>query len=205
MLALLGMFTSLALVIPARSYDAGALWATLRPPDTCPAPCFMGIRPGITGAREALSLLYGHEWATRVADHTSYAITTDPVPSGLAGEILWQWSGQQPAWIDASINGRLWVSRSVVQSVYVSTRLRLGDIRLGLGTPDLEVVLFDASRRQINYRAGYSAAAMIFISGRLCPARDFWHTMVSIRVVNEVAALPRSSGRRSVYTGCYDR
>lgn len=44
-------------LIRAQPYDDSELRAFLTPPEGCPAPCFMGIRPGVTTVEEALDLL----------------------------------------------------------------------------------------------------------------------------------------------------
>src|ERR1043165_6480183 len=54
------IFTALLLLINAHSYDDHELRELLLP-EGCPAPCFMGIRPGITRTKAALkSLVTGH-------------------------------------------------------------------------------------------------------------------------------------------------
>ncbi len=57
MLILSGLFLLPVLLIRAQPYDDGELRAFLTPPDGCPAPCFMGIRPGVTTVEEVLDLL----------------------------------------------------------------------------------------------------------------------------------------------------
>lgn len=44
-------FSAVLLLIHAQPYDDSQLRAFLTPPEGCPAPCFMGIRPGITTVR----------------------------------------------------------------------------------------------------------------------------------------------------------
>ncbi len=57
MLALLILFFAAAAVIRAQPYDDSELRAFLTPPEGCPAPCFMGIRPGVTTVEEAITIL----------------------------------------------------------------------------------------------------------------------------------------------------
>lgn len=68
MLKLGGVFTLLFAVcialIRAQPYDDSELRAFLTPPEGCPAPCFMGIRPGVTTMEEAVAILKAHEWVT---------------------------------------------------------------------------------------------------------------------------------------------
>ncbi len=56
-LLLSGLFLLPVLLIRAQPYDDGGLRAFLTPPEDCPAPCFMGIRPGVTTTEEALEIL----------------------------------------------------------------------------------------------------------------------------------------------------
>ena len=53
---LLGLLFAAAAVIRAQPYDDSELRAFLTPPEGCPAPCFMGIRPGVTTREEALTI-----------------------------------------------------------------------------------------------------------------------------------------------------
>jgi len=50
-LPLIVLFTIPLLLIRAQPYDDANLRAFLTPPDGCPAPCFMGIQPGVTTVR----------------------------------------------------------------------------------------------------------------------------------------------------------
>ncbi len=176
-------------------------------PQTCSLPCFMGIQPGQSTALEAVTLLALHEWVTDVTDQTSYAALNEPASSGLNGEITWSWSGSQPDWIDPSSEGWLWVSRNEVQSMNVTTRLRLGDIRLLFGLPDLEVVLFTERTTtpkpaRVNYRAGYLQGDLIFSTLRNCPLNDLWKSPVLLRVVHGLAASQRINSAAIIYREC---
>ena len=55
---LIGVSSALTGLIRAQPYDSGALAAFFAPPEGCPAPCWQGIRPGLTTAsNETLRLL----------------------------------------------------------------------------------------------------------------------------------------------------
>jgi hypothetical protein len=55
------IFAAFIAAIRAQPYDDSELRAFLTP-EGCPAPCFMGIRPGVTTMEESLVILEGHEW-----------------------------------------------------------------------------------------------------------------------------------------------
>jgi hypothetical protein len=55
------LFTAALLVIHAQSYDDHELRELLLP-EGCPAPCFMGIHPGVTTVDEAMELLKKSGW-----------------------------------------------------------------------------------------------------------------------------------------------
>jgi hypothetical protein len=57
-LPLILLFTAALAVIRAQPYDDHELRELLLPAG-CPAPCFMGIRPGVTTVEEAVKILEG--------------------------------------------------------------------------------------------------------------------------------------------------
>jgi hypothetical protein len=79
-------FTAALMLVHAQPYDDHELRELLLP-DGCPAPCFMGIRPGVTTMDEALKILEASGW-----------IETDkPKPSNddFGNEISFEWNGKQ--------------------------------------------------------------------------------------------------------------
>lgn len=60
------LFTMLMLLIHAQPYDDMELRAFLTPPDGCPAPCFMGIQPGLTTLRDTAKHLKSNPNVTEV-------------------------------------------------------------------------------------------------------------------------------------------
>jgi hypothetical protein len=118
------------LVIRAQPHDNSELRTFLTPPDDCAAPCFMGVRPGVMTAGEALNILERHDWVESVD------IMQTP--------IRWTWSGRQPGWIDERVPGALATERFVDRTrhdaavrLVVQSRLALADVYLLLGPPDL--------------------------------------------------------------------
>src|SRR5690349_3960838 len=81
------LFSAALLLIHAQPYDDHELRELLLP-EGCPAPCFMGIRPGITRTKAALKSLVTGQWADldlssiRVdALHNPFLIQLNNVPS----------------------------------------------------------------------------------------------------------------------------
>ncbi len=60
------LFAACIGIIRAQPYDDSELRAFLTPPSGCAMPCFMGIRPGVTTADEAIAILEAHEWVSNV-------------------------------------------------------------------------------------------------------------------------------------------
>lgn len=100
-------------------------------PDGCPAPCFMGIQPGLTTMREAFSTLENNPG---VADISAQVET-----SFGSVAVTWQWNGQQSAIFDSQQSGTLYVAYTqatatqIVRSIELPLVLPAGYIALLLG------------------------------------------------------------------------
>jgi hypothetical protein len=100
---------ALAAVAQARSFGL---------PGECPPqalPCVMGLRPGVTRASEAYAVLFDHPWVANLDLYVDF------------NALVWSWSGQQPDWVDSSVEGVVSLYQNIVSYVRVKTRLRLGD------------------------------------------------------------------------------
>ena len=114
-------------LIRAQPYDNSELRAFLTPPDDCPTPCFMGIRPGVTTADQAIAIMEHHEWVAGVRRNERGGFS-----------LVWDWNGKQPAWIKTPSEGhvRLMPGRDTVESIAIDSNIRIGDLYLLLGLPD---------------------------------------------------------------------
>ncbi len=138
------MLTGIIGLIRAQPYDDGGADMLFAIEDTCVAPCFMGIQPGMTTATEALSLLSGHPWVKTVDAPSSRSQVT----------IRWEWSGQQPEVIDAAVLGQIRLfSDQRVSMIQISTHLPLERMRLNLGLP----TWFNTAEYDLPSRAHYFA------------------------------------------------
>ncbi|PJF26632.1 MAG: hypothetical protein CUN53_07105 [Phototrophicales bacterium] len=122
LIALSVLFTGLvggvrALSRPNPDADAFAAYA-LSAEGCIGLPCLMAIRPGVTSISEAYAILDAHPWVDTVDLYIDL------------NALAWSWSGEQPAWVDASSSGVVWVYRNIVQFIRIPTRLTLGDLAL---------------------------------------------------------------------------
>jgi hypothetical protein len=143
------------------------------PGDNCQPPCFMGIQTGVTSGSEALRRLSQHPWVTNARR------PIDPW-------IMWDWSGQQPAYIDSRQAGALTVNADRVIAIRVATTLRTGDWLLEWGAP---VVMESGSAVQggllvLFYSLGFSGPSA-YLEGTVRPCAgvdQLWHQPVSMEV-----------------------
>ena len=124
------LFTAMLILIHAQPYDDHELRQLLLP-EGCPAPCFMGIRPGVTTVEEAIRILDGSGWVE----------TNEPNPSNddFGDQISFEWNGKQPDLIMGHEGFVVGFSRHFLRVTQMSFRLqenlRVGDLYLALGMP----------------------------------------------------------------------
>ena len=154
------LLTAILLVIHAQPFDDHEVRQALLP-DDCPAPCFLGIRPGMTNGEDAVTLLQASRWVGEIDDGVS---------GNQQGFIRWDWSDQKPAWINGSTQGKIWATQKRVVTIIVYGAFQLGNTRLSLGSPDQEVIDRSADRRgQFSlYSASYGQAGLIIQSWQPC-------------------------------------
>jgi hypothetical protein len=167
-LILTSLFTlvlgALIVGVSALAHDADyftQVEATFAPGEGCPAPCFAGIRPGITSVDDAVDILKAHEWvaAVDVTDRQMLRVAID-----------WTWSGQQPDFITGEGHIELW--NNTVQSISIPTRISYSDFLNAFGSP--QQAQLDYLFHYLSYdSAGITARAEI-----VC--RNLWHTPVTI-------------------------
>lgn len=125
------IFTAALLLIRVKPYDDHGLRQMMLA-DGCPAPCFMGIRPGVTTRDEAIVLLKASQWL-------------EIEPSKLNGEditfpLMLKWNGNQPALFYASEGVALTFQYTKPPKVsqirfLLRNEITLGDVYLSLGKP----------------------------------------------------------------------
>src|SRR5678816_3271580 len=78
------VLTVATLLIHTQPYDDRELRQVLLP-EGCPAPCFLGIRPGVTTGDDAIKLLQQSGWA----DHIEYVL--------YGSQVKLKWNARSPA------------------------------------------------------------------------------------------------------------
>jgi hypothetical protein len=127
-ITLMLIFVVMQLLIITQPDHKVELQTLFAPPDGCPIPCYMGIRPGITTAAEAGIILEAHPWVK------NFEVTFDT--NAREGQLVWTWSGEQPAQIRDEKAGILRICDSLICSLSIATRVPYGAFVLAFGQPD---------------------------------------------------------------------
>ncbi len=130
------LFTVVVLLIHIQLYDDHELRQILSP-RTCSAPCFLGIRPGVTTVDEALKILKATGWTEQIDQYSS--------------NISIKWNDNSPAWLSKNrlFSGTVfWIDGGLVTQFILETNLMIGDIQLSLGQPPFQHI-------SLNYFNGY--------------------------------------------------
>ena len=159
------------------------------PPERCPAPCFMGIRPGVTTSKEAITLLKNNVWVDQVVPNN----TENPY------QIWWTWSKDAPDFLKTTptnpnfpVNGEVHSNSDIVTGIYFTPNLTLDDIVQLWGLPDESQLIFggiiiapDPSRSAIT-ALPYETDGFWASGDTLCPyAENVWETPVRLRITDQ--------------------
>jgi hypothetical protein len=141
------LFTAVLVLIHAQPYDDHELRQVLQP-EGCPAPCFMGIRPGVTTLDEAIQILEASGWVEQYHYQPSSA------------SLSIKWNHKTPAWLandDLYGGSALWLLDGVVVQIGLQTNILLGDIKLYEGQVRYQLIsrTFVDGRNILFYDAGY--------------------------------------------------
>lgn len=126
------------MVIHAQPYDDHELRELLLP-EGCPAPCFMGIRPGVTTEDEVVVILKASEW---VDPNSINILETKAYPNATVGDqsslIEWRWTQHANRLLITDENyiaGSIFTRDNRVEKMTIYIHLRLGEIYTSLGNP----------------------------------------------------------------------
>jgi hypothetical protein len=163
--ALTLLFTTCIGLIRAQPYDDSDLRAFLTPPDGCPMPCFIGIRPGVTTADEAIALLQASE---RIAEMN---VNLHP-DSGEITSVRWTWSDalfENQTQVGGSIN----FEGGITELAILTTPHSLADVWFAWGKADQ--IMFttagglEGSSGYLVYRIAYPNFGTYIDGGLTCP------------------------------------
>jgi hypothetical protein len=183
------LFALFVLLIRAQPYDDSDLRSLLTPPEDCLAPCFLGIRPGVTDAEDALILLESHPWVAHVEGAQAGTRRNALVAPGYTAPVVhWTWSDQRPAWLTLGRNGELWLADGKVRASGVAASFRLGDLRLTFGPPARSsLAAFTSANGDFwSYRGWYDGQGVWVAASGLCPL----HRLPTGRVLFRFQAAP---------------
>jgi hypothetical protein len=177
------LFTLAILTVTSAPPRNADLRSALAPTDTCPEPCFLGIRPGETTADQAYAQLIEHEWVESV----NYGGRAS------APLLQWSWNGAQPRELDrGDFDPYMLLDQdNIVQIIYLPTRIAYGDIWDILGEPQQARVMLTGraspyTRRMrwmsVNHAANYFGGTVEVVSLSACPfsVESFWKAPISI-------------------------
>jgi hypothetical protein len=164
-LILLLIFSAVLLLNHMQSSNLQEIRDVLLPSASCPAPCFMGIRPSITTVDEALKILEASGWLA----HYNYE------EDGTAIRITW--NDQRPAWLgNNKLYGQtyMWIKDGLVIQIFVETNLMLGAIHLSLGQPPLQQISLNYINSQyyLFYVAVYPDESINISTSRDCQHKE---------------------------------
>ncbi len=151
MAILSALFVLSMLLIRAQPYDDSELRDFLTPPEGCPVPCFMGIRPGVTTAEEAIAILEAHP---------SLVDTIEPnLPDGIRLRAI---DPQSPT--GDSISGYLSIENNIIQWLRIQTDVSLWELWAIYGQPDWATSAFPGggANQEIFYAIGYDQYLVSF-------------------------------------------
>jgi hypothetical protein len=171
------------LLIRAQPYNDHALRTFLTPPSDCPAPCFMGIRPGVTMAWDALDMLEANQQVNDVLENFGNMrpeVIDYQLPPMLS-IIDWHWNDTQ--WIEMEKHGSLVMFDRQVSAINLYTNYTLGDLLLTYGFPDADKLTLSSSGQfgdQFQYDAWYAYLCMRITATGLGRLRGFYRYPVNI-------------------------
>lgn len=163
------------LLIRAQPYDPSDLRIALSPAVDCPAPCFLGVRPG-TRWDDAAAILAQNAWVAGPRNDNA----------ALYASWGWQWNETAPAWINRVGRSLMVLDGVRVNIVVVETTITWGDFLLAFGKPDQYRLVAAHDGLSYDYRhvGWYADRAMLVVANGICwPGTVYdWPVVVQFRV-----------------------
>lgn len=196
-LLLSGLLLLPVLLIRAQPYEASGVQTGLQLSSDCPAPCVMGIRPGVTSESELIAILRRHPW-----------VVPGSFGEGSSTALAWQWSEAAPAWINPQRRGSVGLYEGRVHILVIETTINWGDLVLAFGWPDRYRMvsamerLPDLSAYHYQHQAWYAARHMAAVADVYC--LDERHTLYDWPVVLQFQGFAASiwPAPRALMTNC---
>ena len=151
------------LLIRAHPYNDHAIRQVLLT-DGCPPPCFMGIRPGITTASDAIALLRNSHWV----QPETIAYTE----SDYGGGAVWSWNKQALPLLGTQPSSLITTRQNGIQIVdllHINTLVASGDAYLTLGTSAYTAMGDTGMHNEVYMAWFYPTQGISVWSDILCP------------------------------------
>lgn len=181
------LLMSAVLLIHSQPLDDGGMQDLLFPTD-CPAPCFLGILPGVTGVEAAEAHLEAQGLVGEWLEKPDTIVQTDEVGMGF---LRWRWSSLRPDSLTALEASLAYdrSSRRVLTFGRVTTDLPLWVLLVSLGKPALGFMsggYNDRDRPVFIHVASYPQWRFNLLSYVQCPMtlQALWESQVSIEMSN---------------------
>ncbi len=147
-------FTAALLLIHSQPYDDRDLRELLLP-EGCPAPCFMGIRPGVTTRDEVIQAAKANQQFITQSSHLEEEEYYVP--------LFLIWSKNEPRFVNGASQLTIAFQNTkpiqVNQILFRPYEVRLGDFYLALGKPSRYIGPVISSRSKTNH----STASVIYV------------------------------------------
>jgi hypothetical protein len=127
LLLLIGLSSLPVLLIRAQPYDDSDLRAFLTPPDGCPTPCFIYIRPGSTTYMQSVQILQAHQWVEQLGSRQSLS-------PGIFF-MSWMWNDTQPFLAQGDFENYIFSQRNIITSITIKTHIAVIELWWLYGQP----------------------------------------------------------------------
>jgi hypothetical protein len=170
-------------LIRAQPYDDSELRAFLTPPEGCPAPCFMGIRPGVTTWDEAQAILHSNSQVGEV---------NPGIFSPTYQEATFSWGEEERFLLDGNpvvrvFYGNIVAHDGIVHWLSIPTSIQVYEVLLWFGKPDQA---YSVMSRGTSVTAHYIEASIGFgywdYTGCRGTMRGFLHQGVNMHIADYI-------------------
>jgi hypothetical protein len=186
------LLTGSMALIRVQPHDDTDLRAFVLPGDDCPAPCFLGIRPGVTTLSDAVLALHRHPWITgiRIAQQPGNTL------------VSWNWLGSRARWMDSQSSGLLVSLDGRVDKIVIQSTISVGDFWLALGQPDSGGIALSRNRMAGTYMGTYADYAFYFSTSARCPGLNRWSAPAKITVVTRLSPTDERDSPNQIGSVC---
>lgn len=194
--ATFGLFAAIILLIHSQPMNDGGMHELLFTAG-CPAPCFLGIQPGVTTVEAAATQL---ETGGLVGEWLEQPQETRPTNEVGMGLLRWRWSNLRPTSLIATQGSLAYDlrTRQITTFGRLESNVPLWVFIVALGEPSVSFMsggYNDRNRPVFRHVASYPQWHVNLVSYVSCPMslRQLWESPVSVELSNTVSENARFS------------